>query len=318
MPSIQRREFLAGSLAATASLWTAGRGWAEAPANGRQFTMALHCGAIGVQADLGRSIELAAEHGFEAVEPRAGDLAGMSDDQRKTLLDDMRAKGLVWSVAGLPVNFRQDEAAFVDGLKKLPELAQALQAVSVDRMGTWISPSHPELTYLRNFSLHAKRLAAVARILEDHGIRLGLEYVGPKTSWSAKRYPFIHTLHETKELVAEMDRPNVGITLDSWHWYTAQETAEDILSLDGSDVISVHLNDAPKGIPVEEQNDSVRDLPTATGVIDLKTFLSSLVEVGFDGPAFCEPFKRELRELEPQEAVAKTAAAMQAALSLID
>jgi serine/threonine protein kinase len=49
----------------------------------------------------------------------------------------------------------------------------------------------------------------------------------------------------------------------------AGETAADLRTLKNADVVLCHLNDAPKSIPVEQQIDSRRDLPCATGVIDL-------------------------------------------------
>ncbi len=150
----------------------------------------------------------------------------------------------------------------------------------------------------------------------DHGIRLGLEYVGPKTSWSATRYPFIHTMAEMRELIAAIDQPNIGLVLDSWHWYTAHETEGDLLSLKGSDVVCCDLNDAPAGIPIDQQKDNTRDLPCATGVIDLKAFLGALKKIGFDGPVRAEPFKSELGRLPPEEAVDLTAKAMKRAVLL--
>jgi sugar phosphate isomerase/epimerase len=51
--------------------------------------------------------------------------------------------------------------------------------------------------------------------LSIYGLRLGLEYVGPKTSWSRGRFPFIQTMAEMKELIAEIECDNVGFTLDS-------------------------------------------------------------------------------------------------------
>jgi sugar phosphate isomerase/epimerase len=124
------------------------------------------------------------------------------------------------------------------------------------------------------------------------------------------KYPFIHSLAETKELIAEIGNENVGIILDSWHWYTARETKSDLLSLKAREVIAVDLNDAPSGIAVEEQIDSRRMLPMATGVIDLQSFMEGLIEIGFDGPIRAEPFNEELRRMHPQDALAATAAAM--------
>ena len=131
------------------------------------------------------------------------------------------------------------------------------------------------------------------------------------------RFPFIHTMPEMRELIAAIDRPNVGLVLDSWHWYTSHETGADLLTLKGSDVICCDLNDAPAGIPVDEQKDLVRELPCATGVIDLKAFLNALVKIGYDGPVRAEPFKSDLRRMPAEQALAMTSKAIDQAFALV-
>jgi sugar phosphate isomerase/epimerase len=121
---------------------------------------------------------------------------------------------------------------------------------------------------------------------------------------------------EMKDLIAEINRDNVGFLLDSWHWHTAQETVADLLSLRGSDVVLCHLNDAPAGIPVEQQIDSRRELPCATGVIDVKGYLGAMRQIGYDGPVVCEPFSQELRKLPPEQALSAVAAAVKKAVAL--
>ncbi len=282
----------------------------------RKFTVCLACGLIGVSADPRQVLDLARQFGFESVEPPTSFLGKVSDAELETYRNEMKSKNLVWGAAGLPVDFRGTDEAFSQGMESLPAYAKSLERAGVTRTATWLTPGHRTLTYLANFRLHAKRLREAARVLGDHGVRLGLEYVGPKTSWSANRFPFIHTMAEMKELIAEIGRDNVGFLLDSWHWYTAQETEADLLSLRASDVIMCHLNDAPKDVPVAQQVDSRRDLPCATGVIDVKAFLGALIKIGYDGPVACEPFSQALRKMPPEQAVSTVAAAMKKAVAL--
>ena len=105
--------------------------------------------------------------------------------------------------------------------------------------------------------------------------------------------------------------------LDSWHWYTAHETAADLRTLENRDVVACDLNDAPAGIAVDQQIDNRRELPAATGVINLQEFLEVLVEIGYDGPIRAEPFNRILNEMENETAVAETAEAMRKTFTLI-
>jgi sugar phosphate isomerase/epimerase len=288
-----------------------------APERKRKMTIDLVCGNLGVRADLPTAIGLAKTHGFESVAPDAGFLGKLSDSQLQELCDDLKAKGLTWGATGLQVDFRGDDSAFRNGMRTLPDFARALQRAGAGRVGTWIRPAHDRLTYLANFRQHAQRLREVAGVLGDHGLRIGLEYVGPKTSWTAMRFPFIHTMAEMKELIAEIGRDNVGLVLDSWHWYNAGETDADIRSLSARDVVACDLNDAPAQFPVDQQRDLVRELPAATGIIDLKSFLNALAAIGYDGPVRAEPFNATLRSMPPDAAVATTARALKRAFARI-
>jgi sugar phosphate isomerase/epimerase len=316
--TLPRREFLKAATLGLAAGVPASVAAGGAGLQGRRsFTMDLACGVIGVQVPLPEAVALAHRFGFEAVDPDAGFLAKQEAEQVEKLRDDLKARGLAWGAASLPVDFRGDDARFQADLKGLPAVAVALRRAGVTRVGTWLSPAHRTLTYLANFKQHASRLRDVAGILDGQGLRLGLEYVGPKTSWTSARHPFVHTMAEMKELIAAIDRANIGLVLDSWHWYTAGEGEAELLSLSNRDVVACDLNDAPAGVAVDRQRDSVRDLPCATGVIDLKTFLGALVKIGYDGPVRAEPFKAELRKLPREEAVKATAEAMKRAFALV-
>ena len=311
-----RRQFLATTAASTALL-VASKPSLAAGDSKRQFTVDLRWGSIGVKASQDDAIELASKHGFESVAASPHDLAKLSDADRSALVARLKEKQLVWGSSGLPVEFRKDEARFRNDLQKLPGLAAAVQRAGGNRMGTWIMPCHDELTYVANFKQHAKRLREVAKILRDNGLRFGLEYVGTQSLRVSKRFPFVHTMAETAELHAEIGVDNMGFVLDSWHWFTAGETAEDIRKLDAKQVVGCDLNDAPAGRTLAEQVDNQRELPAATGVIDVKAFLDALVHIGYDGPVRAEPFNQPLNRLDNDEACAKTAAAIKKAFALI-
>jgi sugar phosphate isomerase/epimerase len=315
---MNRRAFLqsAAAFAAVTPLASVPTLAQPAPGAGRRkFTLALTPGSIGVTASSQAELNgLAHRHKFESVEPRAEELAAASADQLATILADLKAKRLTWSATSLPVDFRRDDKTFRDALAKLPRLAAGLQRAGALRIGTYLSPSHDTLTYRANFRQHVARLKEVATILKDHGIRLGLEYVGTQLLLVGKRYPFIHTMAEARELITEIGTGNMGLVLDTWHWWTANDTAADILALSNADIVSVDLNDAPKGIAKEQQKDNERELPAATGVIDAATFLAALVTIGYDGPIRPEPFNKTLNALDNDPACAAVSAAMHKAV----
>jgi sugar phosphate isomerase/epimerase len=314
-----RREFFGDAARAGATLGAALAGAARpVEAASRKMTIALTPGSIGVKANQREAIELAARHGFESVEPYARELVEMSRDEIEGIRDNLKKKKIAWAAAALTVEFRRDDKAFKDGMKAFPKQVRALERAGVERIGTWLPPRHEELSYMANFKQTARRLREAAKVAGDSGMRLGLEYVGTKTLWTAAKYPFIHTMAETKDLIAEIGLPNAGFVLDSWHWWTAGDSVDDLLSLKNKDVVSCDLNDAPKGIPVEQQIDNKRELPMATGVIDVKAFLNALQKIGYDGPVRAEPFNAVLNDMENEEACRTTVSAMKKAFALIE
>ena len=282
----------------------------------RKFYPILSVGRLGFEANFNESLELAVKYGFEGLDPDPNYFASLGEDGLKRLLDDLQAKNLKFGAAGLPVEFRKDEGTFNDGLKRLPATADILQKAGIWRVSTWVLPCSNELTYLQNFRQHADRLRQCANILSDRGQKLGLEYVAPRTLWRSQRHPFVHTLSEMKELEVAIGTNNLGIQLDSWHWFNAQETAKDLVTLRGSDVLTVDLNDAPRSLTLDQYQDDHRELPAATGVIPVAEFLGALVRIGYDGPIQAEPFNSALRAMPLDQACASASAAMKKAFSV--
>jgi sugar phosphate isomerase/epimerase len=278
----------------------------RAQAGGRRMKVALTPGSIGVSVQSQQELnELAHRHRFEAVEPRSEELTAMSPGQLESVLAD------------LPVDFRGADETFREGLKGLPRLAAGLQRAGVTRVGTWLMPNNQTLTYRQYFQQTTIRLREVATILKDHGMRLGLEYVGTQHLLVGGRYPFVHTLAETRELIAEIGTGNVGLVLDTWHWWTAGDTEADLASLTNADVVSVDLNDAPVGIEKAQQRDNRRELPLATGVIDIAPFVTALHRIGYDGPVRPEPFNQAVNAMNNDDACSVSSAALHKALGLI-
>jgi sugar phosphate isomerase/epimerase len=321
MPSqkLTRRNFMmvqAGALAgavSAAELTSEGANAAGKPLKRRFYTV-LSLSRLGLHGTFEQSVQLAHAYGFEGIDPDEKLFASLSADGLKRLLDGLAAKNLRFGAAGLPVDFRGGEPAFNEGLRTLPSAAATLQRAGVPRVSTWVMPCSNDLTYLQNFRQHACRLRECANVLSGHGQRFGLEYVATRTLWRSERNPFIHTMSEMKELEVAIGTDNMGIQLDSWHWYNAEETAADIETLRGRDVITVDLNDAPH-LPLDQLHDDHRELPAATGVIPVRQFLRALAAIGYDGPIQAEPFNAQLRAMPIDHAVAATAAAMQKALS---
>jgi sugar phosphate isomerase/epimerase len=317
MPS--RRQFhVQTALAAATSTVSRPTAWAASePLPARRFTLDLTPGAIGVGGSLTDHLKLAHAHGFESVQPEVGFLSRLDADAMAQLKEERERLGLRWGSAGLPVNFRQAEDTFKADLERLPAMAQALQQAGATRIGTWISPGHPQLEYAANFELHVTRLKAVSQVLHDHGLRFGLEYVGTPSLVARSRFPFVRRLSEARQLIAGIGVPGTGLILDSWHWWTAGDSVEALAQLTNDDIVAVDLNDAPTGLTLDQQQDNRRELPAATGVIPVRPFLEVLLKLNYDGPVRAEPFNGPLNELNDSDASARTIAALRKAVRLV-
>ncbi len=282
-----------------------------------QLKMCLNAGAIGANYDQNGLVDMAMKHGYHAVVSLPEELAMMDAAAKESLMKKMNTGQITWGSGGLATDFRKDNATFREGLQRLPAHAQALASVGATRMNTWIMPSNPDYTYRHNFELHRRRLKSVASILGHYDIRLGLEYVGPKTLLTRSKFSFIRTMAEGKELIEAIDEPNVGFVLDSFHWYCAGDKKSDLLSLRPEDIVTVDLNDARSGLTPDTQIDGKRELPMATGVIPIKEFLEALVQLGYEGPVRAEPFNQALRDMDDEDAVVATQKAMQKAFDLL-
>jgi len=317
--TISRRTFCRSAIAAATALHFVSPLNQASQGKGKvKFYKNLAPGHLGVQANQQKALEYAVKYDFDSITPSLGEFQNKSASEISEWLGLMKEKGIRYGAGGLSVEFRRDEERFKNDMTELPKQAQLLKQLGVTRVATWIMPGHRELTYLQQFKLLTHRFRQVAKVLKDNDIRFGLEFVGPRTSRSRSRFAFICTHIEMMELVEAIGTGNVGLLLDSWHWYTSHGTVDELLKLSNNDVVHVHVNDAPAGIDIDKQVDNRRCLPVTTGVIDMKGFINVMATIGYDGPVECEPFDQELRKMEPDAAVQKTGESLNRLWDLIE
>ncbi len=264
----------------------------------------LATGPIGVDVPFDEAARLAQVHGFRSLSLSAAQVQELGTARVKDILD---ARGLAPGIAGMPVDFRKDDDTFERGLAELPKAAEALESVGCTRILTWLMPWHETLTYQKHFDLLAGRTRRICSILAEHGIRYGLEFVGPETMRQGRPNPFIHDLPGILSLIEAVEASNLGILLDAFHWYTCGGTREDLVGLTNDLIVGVHVNDAQAGRSRTEQMDQERAMPGETGVIDIATFMLALDALDYDGPVIVEPFSQWVRGLPADQAVRATA-----------
>lgn len=248
--------------------------------------------------DFEKKLLLAKRHGFTCMESSAQEVMENGVDTVNALL---QKHGMQISGANLPFHPMQlDEAAFEAEMEALPEKAAALSAVGCTRCIIWIFPASDTLTKEENYALHVERLSRAAAVLKAHGIRLGLEFIGPYTGRKGKKHMFLYTAEEMLALAKDCG-DNVGLLFDAYHWYTGAHNKDVFDHIpDERCIVSVHVNDAPLGDPLELP-DSPRALPGETGQIDIACVMNGLRKLGYTGPVVAEPFSPKLAALETDD-----------------
>jgi sugar phosphate isomerase/epimerase len=274
-------------------------------------------GAIGVKdLNLQESARFAGSHGFENVMINIREAHEIAQQHGTGYIVDFFGEyGVKPGGWGLPVSWSDDEKR-PQGLADLPAFMETANAIGCTRATSGIGPGFDDGTYQERFDRAARQLGEVAKVLEQGGCRLGLEFIGTPSYRKARwQHAFIHDLEGTMELLRAIGSPALGTLFDVWHHWVSGGTPEQIDQLSANDVVLVHVNDAPAGIPIDEQIDTQRTLPMETGVIPAPEMLKRLAGIGFDGPVMPEPFSASLDELaatDPDAAGTKTKASMDA------
>jgi sugar phosphate isomerase/epimerase len=273
----------------------------------------LNAVTAGAGLSLAEYVHLAARHGFSGVE---FSIEAAAASVQETSFADVAAifeiHKVLPTVFGLPVEWRKDEETFHAGLERLPSLAKLAQDLDCTRCCTWVLPDGgvPVQEYAETST---RRFVEIARVLEEQGVRLGLEFIGPAHFRTNPENVWFYNIPGALEVVATVAEQgkleNVGLLVDCFHWHTSGGTPMDLAAIPIWQVVHVHVNDAPD-VLLEQQQDGVRLLPGASGVIDIEAFMKTLDALGYDGPVAAETFSDELRALPADEAAARAGAAM--------
>ena len=286
---LTRRTFIQHAACATALLASV------RPASAQSGMFLSLNGSLTRQMPWADFVRLAGKVGYPGVDVQLGPARKDGVEATLALFKEARVKP---GVTNLPVQFAAaDEAAYQSGLAQLEDNATFAAAIGCTRMMAVLSPSsHEPRDERRKFII--ARLTPIAGILQKSGVRLGLEFLGPLMFRTRAKEPFIWTLPETVALAKEIG-PNIGATLDAWHWHHSGGTVADILASDRSRIVHIHVSDA-KPQPPEEVRDNQRHMP-GEGVIDLVGFFQALKKIGYQDAISPEPLGRVPETMTPED-----------------
>ncbi|HEX4125419.1 MAG TPA: sugar phosphate isomerase/epimerase family protein [Tepidisphaeraceae bacterium] len=257
----------------------------------------LNRGTTGGSLSLEEFVALSAGAGFAGCDVDFGYAEQHGLEKLKDLYAKHKQKFGGW---GTPLNQNTESAKRAEAAKTLERHAAHAAKVGADSCCMWMLPSS-KLPFQENWKLHVDALKPAAKILADHGLRLGLEFVSPYHLRRQNPHEFIYTPGLMLEL-ADAIGPNAGLLIDCWHMHHSATPMSQIAQIPAKRIVLGHLNDSPQ-LPPEEILDSRRLLP-GEGVIDLAGFFRNMQEAGYTGPVSLEAF-HVVKDLPPKEAAAK-------------
>lgn len=261
---------------------------------------------------------LAAKVGYKGVDYAWGPAKEAGADATRALMTELN---IVPTIANLPTPnpLNGDDAAFKARMATLADDAAFSAAIGSRKFQLVLSATTPGgQAKEERWKVVRDRLAAISEVFVKHDVRLSLEFLGPLVFRTGRGgggrrggappdpnappppppVPFAWTLTETARLCQESG-PNIGITLDAWHWYHSGGTVADILATPKERIVHVHISDAREMPPAEVQ-DNMRLLP-GEGVIDLVGFLQALRKIDWAGGIACETIGARLDNMPPEE-----------------
>lgn len=124
-------------------------------------------------------------------------------------------------------------------------------------------------------------LESLATLAFKHGIKIGFEFLGFSNC-------SVNNLRDAWRIVDSLGLENLGLVIDTFHFYVGDCSTEDLKKIPGNKVFLVHVNDAP-AIRRNELTDRHRILP-GKGAIPLADFFDGLRKINYGGHLSVELF----------------------------
>ena len=91
---------------------------------------------------------------------------------------------------------------------------------------------------------------------------------------------------------------NVGLAIDLWHLHVSGSSLEELKDFPTDRIVAVFLSDIPESADPEVVDESECQMPGESGGIDSVAALTTLAEIGFDGPVSVRASRRALEGMQ--------------------
>ncbi|MBC2187371.1 2-keto-myo-inositol isomerase [Listeria booriae] len=139
-------------------------------------------------------------------------------------------------------------------------------------------------------------LQELSNIAESHGVKIALEFVGhPECT--------VNTFEDAYDIVQAVNRDNVGLVFDSFHFHAMGSNIENLKKADGSKIFIFHIDDT-EDFQIGLLTDDDRVWP-GHGAIDLEAHITTLKQIGYSDVVSVELFRPEYYQLTAEETIEK-------------
>jgi 2-keto-myo-inositol isomerase len=263
-------------------------------------------GATTLKADLATDIAVAGKAGFDFLEIWAAKLIGYLDrGGLQALRRDLRRAGVrpatLNSVERITFN---DPSGHIRMLEDFQRLCRVAEAIGCETILVVPSPRPKSVSLAAIEKESVRVLRELSRLAQPHGVRLAYEFLGFADCT-------VNTLAQCAAIVEKVARPNVGLVLDTFHFFAGGSGLASIREVNPRRIFMVHLNDVERA-PRRRMHDALRLYP-GKGVIPLRSILRELRAIGYGGMVSVEIFRPQYWSRAPLQ-VAREARATSVAL----
>lgn len=231
-------------------------------------------------ADHQKYIKKAAEIGFDILEFQAQPLLEMSDDKirsLKALADEVGIEltyslGLdrAYDVSSLDESIRKGGVEYLQNIIKKMHVGGGTLLSGVSYAG-WGTPDNFLGDKRPYWEQSIKSMREIIKVAEDCGVTYCVEAVNRFETC------LINTAEEALAYTAEIDSPNIGVLLDTYHMNIEENNIGDAIRLVGDKLTSFHTGENNRTAP-------------GRGHLDWDEIFGALKDINYKGRIVSEPF----------------------------
>ena len=263
-------------------------------------------GATTLKADLATDIAVAGKAGFDFVEIWAAKLMGYLDrGGLPALKRDLKRAGVkaatLNSVEHVTFNDPSGHVRMLEDFQRFCRVTEAINAETVIVVPS-PRPKGVSLAAIERESVRVLReLSAIAR---PYGVRLAYEFLGFADCT-------VNSLAQCAAIVQKVARPNVGLVLDTFHFFAGGSSVPSIRQVNPEKIFIVHINDVERA-PRRKMHDALRLYP-GKGILPLARILRALKAIGYAGGFSIEIFRPQYWNRPPLQVAREARASALAA-----